>query len=310
MEKLPNNRIKENFIAKSDVPENEKDDLETHLRRKQYRSKDPVSEREIEKGIEEKKFIDLAQKSVLEEIKKLGLDVPEIFDPVRIHILPADFQSNRLENNSGQYRSVEDCIVIKKQKDNFRFYQVVVHELIHAYSWNKFYVKETKDGFKGGSKRSGYAYISKDDDEDYEKFRGFTEAIVEDFQREITYKNAEELARMTTDNQSILEIKALNQNSYYFERELLHYAVDKFARQNNIENNEVWQKLRKGLFTGEMMFLRMFEKTFGPDTMKILAVFGEAGEMEDEEVYEEFKKYFDASVEERSKIAEALLKRG
>ena len=79
------------------------------------------------------------------------------------------------------------------------------------------------------------------------------------------------------------------------------------AKENNLEADEIWQKLRKGLFTGEMMFLRMFEKTFGPNTLKILAKFGASGQIEDEEVYEKFKQYFDASLENREDIAKILL---
>ncbi len=306
MEKLPNNRIKENFTAKSNVPENEKDELETHLRRKQYRSKDPVSEKEIEKTLENRELIDLANKSVLEAIKNLGLEVPAVFDPIRVHIIPADFQSRTLENNQGQYQTIEDQIVVKKQKDNLQFFKVMVHELLHAYSWNKFYIKETGEGFRGGAKRSGYSYSSKEK-EDEMQFQGLTEAIIEDFQREITYHHAEDLTDLTVDDKSVLEIKALNWNSYPFERDLLHYAVDKLAKENNLEADEIWQKLRKGLFTGEMMFLRMFEKTFGPNTLKILAKFGASGQIEDEEVYEKFKQYFDASLENREDIAKILL---
>lgn len=306
MEKLPNNRIKENFTAKSDIPENEKDDLEIHLRRKQYRSKDPVSEKEIEKTLENKELIDLANKSVLEAIKNLGLDVPVNFDPVRVHIIPADFESRMLENNQGQYQSVEDRIIVRKQKDNLQFFKVMVHELLHAYSWNKFYIKETEEGFRGGTKRSGYAYSSKENQDEIQ-FQGLTEAIIEDFQREITYKHAEELTNFTADEKSILEIKALNWNSYPFERDILHYAVDRLAKENNLEDSEIWGKLRKGLFTGEMMFLRMFEKTFGPNTLKVLAKFGASGQIEDEEIYEKFKQYFDASSENREEIAKILL---
>lgn len=306
MEKLPNNRIKENFTAKSNVPENEKDDLETHLHRKQYRSKDPVSEKEIEKTFENKELIDLANKSVLEAIKNLGLDVPVAFDSVRVHIIPADFQSRTLEDSQGQYQSVEDRIVVRKQKNNLQFFKVMVHELLHAYSWNKFYIKETEEGFRGGTKRSGYAYSSKENQDEIQ-FQGLTEAIIEDFQREITYKHAEELTGLTTDEKSILEIKALNWNSYPFERDILHYAVDRLAKENNLEDSEIWQKLRRGLFTGEMMFLRMFEKTFGPDTLKILAKFGGSGQMEDEETYKKFKEYFNTLLNQRKEIAKVLL---
>jgi hypothetical protein len=306
MEKLPNNRIKENFATKSDVPENEKDDLEIHLRRKQYRSKDPISEREIEKTLENKELIDLANKSVLEAIKSLGLEVPVAFDPIRVHIIPADFQSRTLENNQGQYQTVEDRIVVRKQKDNLQFFKVMVHELLHAYSWNKFYVKETEEGFRGGAKRSGYSYPSKENKEEMQ-FQGLTEAIIEDFQREITYHHAEDLTNLIADDKNVLEIKALNWNSYPFERDLLHYVVDKLAKENNLESDEVWQKLRKGLFTGDMMFLRMFEKAFGPNTLKILAKFGATGQMEDEEVYEQFKQYFDSSPEEREGMVKILL---
>ncbi len=306
MEKLPNNRIKENFIAKNNVPENEKNDLETHLRRKQYRSKDPISEREIEKTLENLELINLANKSVIEAIKNLGLEVPMVFDPIRVHIIPADFQSRTLENNQGQYQTIEDRIIVRKQKDNLQFYKVMVHELLHAYSWNKFYIKETKEGFRGGAKRSGYSYSSKEN-EDEMQFQGLTEAIIEDFQREITYHHAEDLTNLTTDDKNVLEIKALNWNAYTFERDLLHYAIDRLAKENNLEINEIRQKLRKGLFTGEMMFLRIFEKTFGPDTLKILAKFGGIGQMEDEEVYEQFKQYFDSPSEQKEEIVKILL---
>jgi DNA-directed RNA polymerase specialized sigma subunit len=72
-----------------------------------------------------------------------------------------------------------------------------------------------------------------------------------------------------------------------------------------IKEREFWEEIKKGQFTGNMMFLREIEKSVGPGSLRILASV-------DKENYKEYIDYFllPTSEEElQKKLAAEILKK-
>ncbi len=79
--------------------------------------------------------------------------------------------------------------------------------------------------------------------------------------------------------------------------------------------------MRKGLFNGQMMHLREFEKTFGPGTLRVMAEYYDSSEdvtedmdffqMDDvrDQKYQNFINYFRADADMRPFIAKGLLRK-
>jgi hypothetical protein len=47
------------------------------------------------------------------------------------------------------------------------------------------------------------------------------------------------------------------------------------AKAKNETRDEVWQRIKKGYFTGELMHLRDIERTLGPGTLEKVAAAGD-----------------------------------
>lgn len=332
-ESLPNNRHKENIVTGKNITPEERRLAEAKLRHLSFEGiLEPVSEQELEKTHEELELITIANKKILQKFKEFDIGMPQFLEPEAIHVLPEKYTELAMEYSVGRYESMSNSILIKRKEGSLDFFKSVIHELLHAYSCNKFIIEKDKEKLRLSEYRSGYAIPKKDASEEgyYVQFRGFTEALVEDLTLEIASNSADDLVKLSGQkiNKDVLKIILRNSNSYKNERRFLHRIIDEYCFLKNSNNEDqvnstnVLETLRKGLFTGEMMHLREFEKTFGPGTLRVLAKYydeildisDEAGldgfEKEDtrEERYQQFIYYFTANPDLRPAIAKGLLK--
>jgi len=56
---------------------------------------------------------------------------------------------------------------------------------------------------------------------------------------------------------------------YNLPLEILEIVLEKIAKNNKEKPEQVWQRFKKGFFTGEMMHLRDVEKTFGKGALRV-----------------------------------------
>lgn len=83
------------------------------------------------------------------------------------------------------------------------------------------------------------------------------------------------------------------------------------AKYFNQTHEEVFQKIKKGFFTGDMMHLRLIEEVFGPGSLRVLAAMGTEGATKDTdegELYKKIEEFFlSENQEERNRLADDIL---
>jgi hypothetical protein len=86
------------------------------------------------------------------------------------------------------------------------------------------------------------------------------------------------------------------------EIEIVEIIIQKVAEKKGEDRELVWQRFKRGLFSGEMMHLRDIEETFGKGSLRILA------SLESEDVpVAMVKKYFESENEtEKNAIAREI----
>ena len=131
-------------------------------------------------------------------------------------------------------------------------------------------------------------------------------------------KNRLELCKIYGFHERFADIMRV-EKSYEHPIKFLENIVEKTAQLNSISKEDLWTKIAKGLFTGEMMHLRIFEKTFGPKTLRVIASYRKNISQNEKDIfdddytddtYEKYMSYFNAKPEEREKLADELIRNG
>ncbi len=225
--------------------------------------------------------------SIQTEVSRLRLDDSDkIKDKIHklIHLAPISFSS-------------------EKDKDA----SILLHELIHASSFVGFFVKEDGD-IK--NYRSGYDYggVKKELTKNGDYFRGLNEAITQKITEELFSKNMEKIFK----SKEIInaEKKILGSPTYKGYIDILNTIIKTISQFEYKTEGEIWKRIEKGYFTGEMMHLRKIEEIFGPGSLRVLAAMNPTTMsnlvLEDGSL---FMKYFsfDINKEEKEKIADEIL---
>lgn len=260
-------------------------------------AEEPV-EGEVEKSPEiQQAILDINQ--YREEIAvELNLPKPKPIKFAQVHLLPPAVYAERYPDypdwSEGVHGNLGHGIFIKYRPGiNVELLKMfMLHEGIHMDSHHAYFTKNQNDdpvdGLSGQT-RSGYSTRTpyKETENDY--LNGFNEAVV---QKTTWEKISPYLVRMKTNI------------SYEKEIEVLDSIIEKIAAKYKEEKAAVWNKIKRGLFTGKMMHLRRINGTYGPNALKVLAVLTD----EYGATTEKIKKYFQTdNSEERLKLEEELL---
>ena len=268
---------------------------------------------EYEKNEEEIKVINVANILLQEEIKKLGIEPRNPIENDRVHFLNKKIAESLMIDSDGAYSLRKDAVFIVK--DNFEngrlgLYTNVLHEIVHYYSIRSFIAIETKNNNSINPYRSGYDV--KNLKEDYHThFRGFNEAVVEKIVQEILQKNNKKLTKEFKINEAERKNKNNSIFYYYGEIEILNTIIEKIAEFSKKNKENVWGQIKKGLFNGEMMYLREVEKVFGPGSLRVLAAMTSEGSIKDideDEILNNLNEFFkETSQEKRNSLAKQIL---
>lgn len=240
-------------------------------------SKFPEEHQKTEK---ENEMIQRVVDGVREELTALGLSAEFSVNPDSVHFLPGTRKSTSMHYTESDHieivRHSNPLIKLntaiyntliqlssKNAEKKTKELAALVHESIHAASHHKFELDiENKklDTYRAGYRLSG-------DEKDY--FRGFNEAVVEQTTKDI-------LARMYKLKDGSFEKefgkKLYNLSTGYLpEMVTVNSIVDKIAKMKGEEKEKIWERFKKGQFTGEMMHLRDVESVYGPGSLRILA---------------------------------------
>lgn len=139
--------------------------------------------------------------------------------------------------------------------------EVLIHESIHfkSYQVHKLDVKNKSMG----EYREGYKLRGR---EDVDYFRGFNEAVVQKTTEDILMKS-----HKSSDASDLQKTLFKLRGAYTSELLTVNQIVNKIAKIKNQSKDEVWERFKKGQFTGEMMHLRDVENAYGPGSLRILA---------------------------------------
>lgn len=252
---------------------------------------------EFEKTEEELKAIDFINNYIQAEIKQLGLEPRSPIPYERVHIINKEIAKSIGLTSDGGYHSTRDSVDIVK--DNFKkgrifFYETLLHEILHYYSYSALIaIDSTK---KIEPYRSGYKVKNPDSIDDHEHFRGFNEAVIEKVLRDILIKNQQDL--LNNFNITKDEIKKKQESIPYYFREssVLDIIIVQMAKHLQRDPLDVWNEIKKGLYTGEMMHLRKIEEVFGPSSLRVLGAMSSHGSYKNinkEELFYNIKLFFE-----------------
>lgn len=287
-------------------------DIEDFFKEKREEGVIPI-ERELEKTAEEKRFIQKIDDYLGQEFQELGIKERFKIKQENFHFLSAeDFYQIFPDTEFDAFcLTPGNAVFINKDvyPEKETLFKVILHESIHLSAFKKFYIQNQKEGvniYIVKPYRSGYKNINPSE-LFHIHFTGLNEAIVDKIVLDIFKKHKKdilkefdiEVDRLAKENKDIF---------YNLPLEILEIVLEKIAKNNREKPEQVWQRFKKGFFTGEMMHLRDVEKTFGKGALRVLAFLGDPTKVLSEQEESKIKEYFlTDDKEKRDKIAKQVL---
>lgn len=244
---------------------------------KAYRGKvrEKRAEEAVEKAFDEEKAVRLIDDILKKEFLAMGIErVPEI-DPERFHHMSEQWFKARAEKGTiGIHYPVEDYMVFNRRRagSSVPVYKVIFHEAIHNAAKRKYWAKPVTvgdtEGIQFNSYRAGYesANVSNPDDQ-HVHLIGFNEGVVEMTSQTLFHKYAHQIRRELAVTESEV---AEGGFAYTKSRAIIREIVRTLSSLEEVPEPEVWQRIRKGQFTGEMMHLRKIEYAYGKGSLRVL----------------------------------------
>lgn len=171
-----------------------------------------------------------------------------------------------------------ESILKKELSPKYNIYtqlQSLLHEAIHYYGHIKYQHNKKEDSLS--IYRFGYQ-ITNDlgKEKEHEHFTGFNEGITEKITLDILEKNKNLIkTKLKISEKEIREGSTSSQvSSYKINLGILEKILEKVSEKEKRHKEEVWENIKKGYFTGDMMHLRSIEKVFGPKALRILSDWG------------------------------------
>lgn len=225
-------------------------------------------EGELEKTPGEEKAIVLVGDLLKREFIDLGIDdrTPEI-SMDRFHVMPGNwFDHNEGKNTVGSYSVLGDKAMLSRERAGtpVEMYKVIFHEAIHAAGKQKHWV----NGKKVQTYRSGYRTNNQFDPRNqHEHLRGLNEGVVEMTAQMLFYRYQHEIERALGVTAEQVREKGF---SYDISRSVVQEICEAIAAYEETGPNEVWRRMKRGQFTGEMMHPRDIEQVYDKGALRVL----------------------------------------
>ena len=235
---------------------------------------------ELLKNSEESQFISTVKQALKDEFTSLNISQnPQVSDE-QFHIFGEDGFSDNFGPDAPDAvtDTMSSAVFLNRDRypDRFAFYVALFHEGIHLSSHQKFHLFE--GSLPIATYRAGYTNMDFRKRPHREHFRGFDEAVVDMTTRELIEKNWKNLSanlHFTGEDKSYLEsLKTATDTGYGEYDQIIDFVIDGVAERKGEARDIVWNRFKKGVFTGEMMHLRDVERVFGKGTLRILAHLG------------------------------------
>jgi hypothetical protein len=234
-----------------------------------------LAEEETEKTTEEMKLIREASVLIGIELESLGITNHTYLQPNKIHLLSDKAYKNVFPNEQAPafHSQREDAIFINKEKNETKtkLLYILIHELIHRASTQKFYAKEPE---KISNARLGYQLFSKwKNIKRSGRLRGFNEIITDYTAYSIISKYSPII--QTELNISPEEIKGITYGYYTGTKhygEILETIVNKIAEEKKVSVWDIYDNFKRGLFENTILKLKDVENTFGTGSLEVLSL--------------------------------------
>lgn len=233
---------------------------------------------ELEKTADQVWFLEKIEEYFNEELRALEIQEPVKVDPNRYHFLPRGsflrhFPEARNSLAVYQQRLFGIFIGAGATTRSPELFHAVFHESTHAVSYQSI-IAHLKQG-KGilSEYRGGYSFRDSDNPERFE-FVGLNEAVTEKTTIELLTRHIEELrARLNFSSEDAKELQ--EENPVYKKYiDLVNILISAIAQHRGQNPETVWQRFKKGMFTGNMMHLRDVDRIFGNGSLRLLSSVG------------------------------------
>jgi hypothetical protein len=241
----------------------EKEKLAQSLRIFRERGANPL-ENEIEKGPEYVRYVALVNDILNDELANLGVDKRSELTVERYHLMSVSISEDETKRILGQSISLSETVHLYGNhlagKSPLQIISVMLHEAIHANAFERVVIKNGKHF----SLRSGYEM-----NYEVEKGRltGLNEAVVEKLTIELLEKNKDRLNEEFKFTDEDWENLA---PCYTDQMDSLNKILFLLHDRHKLSEGVVWEKFKKGEFTGQMIHLKEAIKILTPGEMSIL----------------------------------------
>ncbi|MFA5937038.1 MAG: hypothetical protein WC822_04125 [Candidatus Paceibacterota bacterium] len=298
---------------KKDLKEGGEKQIKEFILKERLIGKEKISG-EYEKSKEELKIIETINFLILNEIKKMDVSPKETLSSERVHLVSENIFNQchpGQQNQVGSYTTETNSILINRDqlKQKLLLFSTILHEVLHYYSFNSFVV--SIDSNEVGPYRTGYSLQNFSENiNNHEHFRGLTEAVIDKMVQEIIENN--KVFLISQKIVSLGEFKKKNDILCYKEEvKVLELVINKITEIKQKSYKEVWIKFKRGLFTGEMMYLRDVDNVFGTGSLRVLSAMlseGSTKNIDSEQLIYLFDKFFKEEDKEiRNNLARKIL---
>lgn len=245
---------------------------------------------ELKKTAEELEMIDFIDDILKSDFCSLGVaEMPEI-RANRFHVIPESwFNQNQTESVTGAYQSFDGSVAFCRErvKNQLTLFRIMLHESVHMASHHKHYVdvkhKSIQDyrvGYRINN-TSPYADTQSEqpkvppegsgeeklENKNHSHLRAFNEGVVETTVEQLFYQYRDKiLKKLSVSPDDLKNIRFV----YPLFRAVVRAICEGIASHDGIHELEVWKKIKRGQYTGEMMHLRNIERTFGFEALDVL----------------------------------------
>ncbi len=115
--------------------------------------------------------------------------------------------------------------------------------------------------------RSGYALPHRD-------FSGFNEGVVQKVVAELITQNQDRFPQL----REAYDVKNLVNEPYKEEQNVVEGIVNTVSKYRGEPPEEVWRRIKRGLFTGHIVHLKDVERAFGEEALFLLSLYGNVDE--------------------------------
>ncbi len=286
------------FVGPGRTPEEEVSAAYSMARKR--KEKEKFSEIELEKTAEELRVIDYIDDLLKEEFCDLGIiEMPEIHPDRFVFISEEDFsQRESKEGVKGTYFSFEDVAMFCRERSLNRvdLYKTMMHEAVHMTSHMKHWV-DVKNK-KINQYRVGYSIANTSHPDDrHPHLNAFNEGVTELTVEQFFHKHKNDIVKkFDFSDEEFREAKF----SYALFRSIVMVICEGVAAYEGVKKIDVWERIKKGQFTGELMHLRGIERAYGFEALDVL----DALEIDDSDIANSTKE---VASQKNEKILEYFL---